>query len=103
MGWTARWPGAREGTRAPPFAGGCGAAAASLGLGLVLPIPLHKAKGSGGCNSFMPGARLIIAVVTLSPSLLRADLEEEFDQWDNLLEGIGDSVVPEAPFCRSKL
>ncbi|XP_049677004.1 platelet-activating factor acetylhydrolase 2, cytoplasmic isoform X2 [Accipiter gentilis] len=31
------------------------------------------------------------------------NLEEEFDQWDNLLEGIGDSVVPEAPFCRSKL
>uniref|UniRef100_A0A8B9Z8Z2 1-alkyl-2-acetylglycerophosphocholine esterase n=1 Tax=Buteo japonicus TaxID=224669 RepID=A0A8B9Z8Z2_9AVES len=31
------------------------------------------------------------------------NLEEEFDQWDNLLEGIGDSVVPEAPFRRSKL
>ncbi|NXI72547.1 PAFA2 acetylhydrolase, partial [Anseranas semipalmata] len=31
------------------------------------------------------------------------DLREEFDQWDNLLEGIGDSVVPEAPFCLSKL
>ncbi|XP_009330453.1 PREDICTED: platelet-activating factor acetylhydrolase 2, cytoplasmic [Pygoscelis adeliae] len=31
------------------------------------------------------------------------DLEEEFDQWDKLLEGIGDSVVPEAPFCRSNL
>ncbi|NXS66502.1 PAFA2 acetylhydrolase, partial [Pandion haliaetus] len=31
------------------------------------------------------------------------NLEEEFEQWDNLLEGIGDSVVPEAPFCRSKL
>ncbi|CAM9781255.1 unnamed protein product [Bubo scandiacus] len=30
-------------------------------------------------------------------------LEEDFDQWDNLLEGIGDSVVPEAPFCRSNL
>uniref|UniRef100_A0A8C3PMV1 Platelet-activating factor acetylhydrolase n=1 Tax=Calidris pygmaea TaxID=425635 RepID=A0A8C3PMV1_9CHAR len=28
---------------------------------------------------------------------------EEFHQWDNLLEGIGDSVVPEAPFCRSNL
>lgn len=78
-------------------------AAASLDLGLVLPIPLHKAKGSGGCSSFMPGAGLIIAVVTPSPSLPRADLEEEFDQWDKLLEGIGDSVVPEAPFCRSNL
>ncbi|XP_069731245.1 platelet-activating factor acetylhydrolase 2, cytoplasmic [Phaenicophaeus curvirostris] len=31
------------------------------------------------------------------------NLEEEFDRWDNLLEGIGDSVVPEAPFCRSNL
>ncbi|KAF1596124.1 Platelet-activating factor acetylhydrolase 2, cytoplasmic, partial [Eudyptes moseleyi] len=31
------------------------------------------------------------------------NLEEEFDQWDKLLEGIGDSVVPEAPFCRSNL
>ncbi|NXV41367.1 PAFA2 acetylhydrolase, partial [Uria aalge] len=31
------------------------------------------------------------------------NLEEEFHQWDDLLEGIGDSVVPEAPFCRSKL
>ncbi|NXG69286.1 PAFA2 acetylhydrolase, partial [Baryphthengus martii] len=31
------------------------------------------------------------------------DLEEEFDQWDDLLEGIGDSVVPEAPFCCSNL
>ncbi|NXG55337.1 PAFA2 acetylhydrolase, partial [Hemiprocne comata] len=30
-------------------------------------------------------------------------LEEEFNRWDNLLEGIGDSVVPEAPFCRSNL
>ncbi|XP_074750615.1 platelet-activating factor acetylhydrolase 2, cytoplasmic isoform X6 [Strix uralensis] len=30
-------------------------------------------------------------------------LEEDFDQWVNLLEGIGDSVVPEAPFCRSNL
>ncbi|NXK35985.1 PAFA2 acetylhydrolase, partial [Piprites chloris] len=31
------------------------------------------------------------------------NLEEEFDQWDQLLEGVGDSVVPEAPFCRSNL
>ncbi|NXU58863.1 PAFA2 acetylhydrolase, partial [Turnix velox] len=31
------------------------------------------------------------------------NLEEEFHQWDKLLEGIGDSVVPEAPFCHSKL
>ncbi|NXG88385.1 PAFA2 acetylhydrolase, partial [Stercorarius parasiticus] len=31
------------------------------------------------------------------------NLEEEFHQWDDLLEGIGDSVVPEAPFCRSNL
>ncbi|NXK16891.1 PAFA2 acetylhydrolase, partial [Arenaria interpres] len=31
------------------------------------------------------------------------NLEEEFHQWDNLLEGIGDGVVPEAPFCRSNL
>ncbi|NXJ76923.1 PAFA2 acetylhydrolase, partial [Trogon melanurus] len=31
------------------------------------------------------------------------NLEEGFSQWDNLLEGIGDSVVPEAPFCRSNL
>ncbi|NXI40279.1 PAFA2 acetylhydrolase, partial [Galbula dea] len=31
------------------------------------------------------------------------NLEEEFDQWDNLLEGIGDLVVPEAPFCHSNL
>ncbi|KAM6314104.1 platelet-activating factor acetylhydrolase 2, cytoplasmic [Podargus strigoides] len=31
------------------------------------------------------------------------NLEEEFDQWDNLLEGIGDSVVPETPLGRSNL
>ncbi|NXT76192.1 PAFA2 acetylhydrolase, partial [Zapornia atra] len=31
------------------------------------------------------------------------NLEEEFHQWDNLLEGMGDSVVPEAPFCHSNL
>ncbi|XP_025953856.2 platelet-activating factor acetylhydrolase 2, cytoplasmic isoform X1 [Dromaius novaehollandiae] len=31
------------------------------------------------------------------------DLTEEFDQWDHLLDGIGDSVVAGAPFCRSSL
>ncbi|NXU80562.1 PAFA2 acetylhydrolase, partial [Oreotrochilus melanogaster] len=31
------------------------------------------------------------------------NLQEEFAQWDNLLEGIGDSVVPEAPFCQPNL
>ncbi|NXU94466.1 PAFA2 acetylhydrolase, partial [Xiphorhynchus elegans] len=31
------------------------------------------------------------------------NLEEQFDQWDDLLEGVGDSVVPEAPFCRPNL
>ncbi|NWU92014.1 PAFA2 acetylhydrolase, partial [Upupa epops] len=31
------------------------------------------------------------------------NLEEGFDQWDHLIEGIGDSVVPGAPFCRSNL
>uniref|UniRef100_A0A8B9Q4T4 Platelet-activating factor acetylhydrolase n=1 Tax=Apteryx owenii TaxID=8824 RepID=A0A8B9Q4T4_APTOW len=31
------------------------------------------------------------------------NLNEEFNQWDELLEGIGDSVVAEAPFCRSSL
>ncbi|NXC38068.1 PAFA2 acetylhydrolase, partial [Penelope pileata] len=31
------------------------------------------------------------------------DVREEFAQWDSLLEGIGDSVVPEALFCLSKL
>ncbi|NXM75319.1 PAFA2 acetylhydrolase, partial [Serilophus lunatus] len=31
------------------------------------------------------------------------NLEEQFDQWNDLLEGAGDSVVPEAPFCRSNL
>ncbi|NWV79308.1 PAFA2 acetylhydrolase, partial [Dasyornis broadbenti] len=30
-------------------------------------------------------------------------LEEQFAQWDELLEGVGDSVVPDAPFCRSHL
>ncbi|NXF83997.1 PAFA2 acetylhydrolase, partial [Sclerurus mexicanus] len=31
------------------------------------------------------------------------NLEAQFDQWDDLLEGVGDSVVPEAPFCRPNL
>ncbi|XP_038233670.1 platelet-activating factor acetylhydrolase 2, cytoplasmic isoform X1 [Dermochelys coriacea] len=31
------------------------------------------------------------------------ELEEDFDQWNNLLEGIGDSVIPEAPPCISNL
>nr|XP_009672759.1 PREDICTED: platelet-activating factor acetylhydrolase 2, cytoplasmic [Struthio camelus australis] len=31
------------------------------------------------------------------------NLNEEFDQWDHLLEGIGDSVAAEAPLCRSSL
>ncbi|XP_071432732.1 platelet-activating factor acetylhydrolase 2, cytoplasmic isoform X1 [Pithys albifrons albifrons] len=31
------------------------------------------------------------------------NLEEEFEQWNDLLEGVGDSVVPEAPFCQSNL
>ncbi|XP_054026995.1 platelet-activating factor acetylhydrolase 2, cytoplasmic [Dryobates pubescens] len=31
------------------------------------------------------------------------DLEEDFSQWEKLLEGIGDSLVPGAPFSRSHL
>ncbi|NXP76673.1 PAFA2 acetylhydrolase, partial [Ramphastos sulfuratus] len=31
------------------------------------------------------------------------NLEEDFSQWDKLLEGIGDSLVPGAPFSRSHL
>ncbi|NXT18167.1 PAFA2 acetylhydrolase, partial [Syrrhaptes paradoxus] len=31
------------------------------------------------------------------------DLREGFDRWDKLLDGIGDLVVPDAPFCRSNL
>ncbi|NWJ07939.1 PAFA2 acetylhydrolase, partial [Crypturellus undulatus] len=31
------------------------------------------------------------------------DLNEDFDRWDQLLEGIGDSVVAHAPLGRSKL
>ncbi|XP_041273345.1 platelet-activating factor acetylhydrolase 2, cytoplasmic isoform X2 [Onychostruthus taczanowskii] len=31
------------------------------------------------------------------------ELQEQFGQWDELLEGIGDSVAPEAPFGRSHL
>ncbi|XP_054251180.1 platelet-activating factor acetylhydrolase 2, cytoplasmic [Indicator indicator] len=31
------------------------------------------------------------------------DLEEDFSQWEKLLEGIGDSLVPGAPFTHSHL
>ncbi|NWY00987.1 PAFA2 acetylhydrolase, partial [Nothoprocta ornata] len=31
------------------------------------------------------------------------DLNEDFDQWDQLLDGIGDSVVADEPLCRSNL
>uniref|UniRef100_A0A8C3U141 Platelet-activating factor acetylhydrolase n=2 Tax=Catharus ustulatus TaxID=91951 RepID=A0A8C3U141_CATUS len=31
------------------------------------------------------------------------ELQEEFAQWDELLEGVGDSVAPEAPLGRSRL
>ncbi|KAM6045492.1 LOW QUALITY PROTEIN: platelet-activating factor acetylhydrolase 2, cytoplasmic [Chlamydotis macqueenii] len=31
------------------------------------------------------------------------NLQEEFGRWDNLLEGVGDLVVAEAPFCHSNL
>ncbi|XP_025899292.1 platelet-activating factor acetylhydrolase 2, cytoplasmic [Nothoprocta perdicaria] len=31
------------------------------------------------------------------------DLNEDFDQWDPLLDGIGDSVVADEPLCRSNL
>uniref|UniRef100_K7FRJ0 Platelet-activating factor acetylhydrolase n=1 Tax=Pelodiscus sinensis TaxID=13735 RepID=K7FRJ0_PELSI len=31
------------------------------------------------------------------------ELEEDFDRWSNLLEGIGDAVIPEAPLCISSL
>lgn len=30
-------------------------------------------------------------------------VREEFARWDRLLEGIGDSIIPEAPFCLSNL
>lgn len=78
-------------------------AAASLGLGLVHPSLLHSTEGLGGCSSFTPGAGLRVAVVTMPPSVPCADLEEDFSQWDQLLEGIGDSLVPGAPFGRSRL
>ncbi|XP_019367997.1 PREDICTED: platelet-activating factor acetylhydrolase 2, cytoplasmic isoform X2 [Gavialis gangeticus] len=31
------------------------------------------------------------------------ELKEDFDQWNDLLDGIGDSVIPEAPLCLSNL
>lgn len=46
---------------------------------------------------------VIITVVTLKPSLPHAGVREEFARWDRLLEGIGDSIIPEAPFCLSNL
>lgn len=57
-------------------------------------------EGSGGCPSVSPGGD---NEVTLSPSVPRAELQEEFGQWDELLEGVGDSVAPDAPFGRSHL
>ncbi|XP_066191511.1 platelet-activating factor acetylhydrolase 2, cytoplasmic [Sylvia atricapilla] len=31
------------------------------------------------------------------------ELQEDFGQWEQLLEGVGDSVVPDSPFTRSHL
>lgn len=59
-------------------------------------------EGSGGCPSVAP-VTWRGDEVTLSPSVPRAELEEEFGQWDELLEGVGDSVVRDSPFSRSHL
>lgn len=41
--------------------------------------------------------------MTPCPALPHADLKEDFDRWEHLLDGVGDSVVPAAPPCLSNL
>lgn len=62
-----------------------------------------QSKAPGGCSSFRRGAGPGAAAVTPCPALPHTDLKEDFDRWEHLLDGIGDSVVPAAPPCRSNL
>uniref|UniRef100_A0A8C3BR51 1-alkyl-2-acetylglycerophosphocholine esterase n=1 Tax=Cairina moschata TaxID=8855 RepID=A0A8C3BR51_CAIMO len=45
----------------------------------------------------------IISRATLAFLQRHLDLKEDFDRWEHLLDGVGDSVVPAAPPCLSNL
>ncbi|NWX33876.1 PAFA2 acetylhydrolase, partial [Notiomystis cincta] len=48
-------------------------------------------------------ALAITSQATLAFLQRHLELQEEFGRWEGLLEGVGNAVVPDVPFCRSHL